>query len=82
MASVHASGAWRGRLGFGICGFGVSLVYSHASTSGPAVVEGMRAVYLLLPVGFYLAALPFLRGYAISGERHAAIIRELDDRHA
>jgi GPH family glycoside/pentoside/hexuronide:cation symporter len=70
-------------IGNGLLGWGFHLVgYAPNSASDPAVTDGMRLVYLLLPVAFYLASLSFLRRYTITADSHAEIIRELDDGHS
>lgn len=66
-------------IGNGALGWGYHLVgYSQEAANDPALVEGMRAIYLLVPAAFYLISLAFLRRYTITAERHRRIIEELD----
>jgi Na+/melibiose symporter-like transporter len=70
-------------IGNGALGWSYHLVgYSPTSVANPALVEGMRAIYLLLPAGFYLLSVPLLCRYTLTAERHGQIIRELDERQS
>lgn len=72
-----------GALGSAMCGWGLSWTgYADGAQQTETALLGIRSLFALIPAVLLLVCVPLLLRYPITKEKHAEVLRQLEERRA